>query len=434
MKTGAILICLLALLLLPGMTLDTAAADSFTVEGYYKTFFVGFKMPRYKIGDTPVDEPAIGAVTNRLRLKLKLKPSRDVAVHMAYDFTPTIQSTQLFAGSMFFNAADTSGYRAEDFNPRLYPAPNKSVDGFGVLHNLDRLFVTFKTKLADITIGRQAIGWGAARVINPTDVIAPFAFTDLDTEERRGVAAVRLVLPLGTMSELDVGYVFGNKFKFQNSAFFLRGKLYVLKTDVALLLMGFKENLLLGFDLARSIKGAGFRFEAAYVEPSFFNKDEPSEFWGGSLPVKRDPAYFRASVGMDYNFSTTFYGFFEYHFNSAGRSDVSEYVEVMNTTAFREGADYFLGKHYLNLGVTWQLTPLMPFNGLLIFNVRDGSLNFSPTLEYNIKEDIYLSFGAYIGIGKRPQPGPCNPDIIAGLRSEFGGYSNMVFTSFRIYF
>ncbi len=94
-----------------------------------------------------------------------------------------------------------------------------------------------------------------------------------------------------------------------------------------------------------------------------------------------------------------------------------------------------MAQHYLNLAVTYQVTPLIPFTSLLIFNVSDASLTFSPTIEYNIKEDIYIAAGAYLGVGKQPEVcDVCNPDLSFRFNSEFGSYPNMVFTSFRIYF
>ena len=53
----------------------------------------------------------------------------------------------------------------------------------------------------------QAIAWGSAFVINPTDVIAPYVYNALDQEERYGVDALRVRVPTGALSETDLGYV-----------------------------------------------------------------------------------------------------------------------------------------------------------------------------------------------------------------------------------
>jgi hypothetical protein len=415
MKNKVIYILTTVLLFLSAIHPLCAEKASFT--GYYKLFFTGFKMPGAWLAGERIGEPPIGAVNNRLRLKLTLKPSAKISFQVSYDFSPRIQDPALFQGGLFYSAIDPNTYRVDDFNPRIYPAADKPVRSFGVFHNLDRCMVTIKTPAADIFIGRQPIAWGSARFVNPTDVIAPFTFNELDTEERRGVDAVRVRIPLGMMDELDFGYIPGNKFKFQHSAFFIRGKLYVLKTDLALLLMGFRENLLIGLDVARSIGGAGFWLEAAYVAPGFFEKDDPA--------IPKDPGYLRASIGMDYNFNSKLYGFFEYHLNSAGKTHPADYTEFFLSSAFLEGSAYLMAKHYLNLGVTYQVTPLIPFTGIVFANLNDGSFTLAPSLEYNIAENIYLSAGAYLSIG-RP-PGNL-------LHSEFGAYPHMLYTSFRVYF
>ncbi|MCK4760839.1 MAG: hypothetical protein KAW12_01475 [Candidatus Aminicenantes bacterium] len=408
------------------MTGALQAGDAFSLSGYYKSFFVGFKMPAYSSQGIDLTTPPIGAVNNRLRLKLSYAPSRSFSVKIAYDVSPRIQDALLFSESIFFENLQAGSYRFDDFAARLYPGAGEAVSSLGIFHNLDRCFVTIKTKIADIFIGRQAIAWGSSYVINPTDTIAPFTFNELDTEERRGVDAVRVRIPLGMMDELDIGYIFGENFEFANSAAYLRAKIYLLKTDIALLLMSFRENLLLGFDLSRSIGGAGFRFETAYVKPGYFNSQEKG--------IEKD--YFRASVGLDYNFGGKVYAFIEYHFNSAGKNEPGEYLDFFQTTAFLEGAAYLMGRHYLNAGLTYQLSPLIPFTGMVIYNLSDGSFSISPNLEYNIAENIYISAGAYLGVGRRPGflfPQD-RPQPLTIFNSEFGAYPHMFFAAFRIYF
>lgn len=421
----------LILFFLLGLTGKAAGKDWIDASGYYKFFFTGFSMPVYRLGTEVVREPPIGEVNNRLRLKLSGQPCRGLAFEAAYDFSPRIQDPLLFEGSLFFAALDPAAYRVDDFPGRLYPGQEKPVGSFGIFHNLDRCFFTIKTKLADIFIGRQAIAWGSARFVNPTDVIAPFAFNELDSEERRGVDAVRVRVPLGMMDELDLGYIPGNGWRSKNSAFYLRGKTYLWKTDIAFLLMGFRENLLIGLDLSRSIGGAGAWFEAALVHPDFFH---PGSVAGAGNEGDRR-AYLRASLGMDYNFNGKLHGFLEYHYNGAGKDDPAEYAEVFSSIAFTEGASYLLGMHYLNLGMTCQLTPLIPFTGVAFVNLGDGSLTLAPSLEYNIAENIYLGGGAYIGLGRKPEKAaPGTAAVPTRFRSEFGAYPSVFYTSFRVYF
>jgi hypothetical protein len=422
---------LAAIFFLTVLSLHGLSVDWLKVNGYYKVFFIGIKEPAYQSKDKEWANVPIGAANNRLRLKLSAKPLSWFSLDAAYDFSPRIQDPLFFKESVFVTPSSPLSYRWEDFHTRLYPRAGEQVGSFGVFHNLDRLFLTVNAGAADIFIGRQAIAWGSARVINPTDVVAPYAFNELDTEERQGVDAVRIRVPLGRMDELDTGYIFGRHFQSQLSAFYIRGKIYVLKTDISALLMKFRKNLLMGLDIARAIGGAGFWFEVAYVLPYRFHKDNGTDF----IEKKYRENYFRASIGMDYNFSAKFYGFFEYHFNSAGMRKPGYYSDVFRTIAFQEGAAYLMGQHYLGLGFTYRVNPLIPFNGLVIMNFTDGSFILSPNLEYNIAENIFLAFGAYIGIGKSPWLIDLTPNTkTARYHSEFGAYPDMVYTSFRVYF
>ena len=72
--------------------------------------------------------------------------------------------------------------------------------------------------------------------------------------------------------------------------------------------------------------------------------------------------------------------------------------------------------------------PLITLSGQSLFNLPDRSAFLSVQAEYNIAQDIYLSLGAFAGIGKRPDM------MNMSFNSEFGVYQNMYFTSFRIYF
>jgi hypothetical protein len=396
-----------------------------SITGYYKNFSILFRMPRYRFQEKTFGEPDLGAVNNRLRLTMDFRPWDRVFFLCAYDFSVRIQDPQLFNEKAFLGPLSLPEYRLVDFRDRIYPKLGDPISSFGIFQNLDRFYVTFKTDFADLFVGRQPVAWGSARFINPTDIIAPFAFNELDTEDRRGVDAVRMRIPLGLMDELDLGFIAGKNFKADNNAFFIRGKIYEIQTDISAILLGFRKHLLLGLDIARAIGVAGFWFESAYVIPDFFRE-------------KRDPGeknYFRSSIGIDYNLNSKTYGFFEYHFNSAGESRPEKYLDLLPTPAYQDGSVYLLGKHYLNLGCTYQLTPLLPFTGLVIMNLNDWSVILSPSFEYNIAENIYLAAGAYVGLGKNPQLaiGPLN-SIPFVYESEFGSYPDLIYTSFRIYF
>ncbi|MBD3322207.1 MAG: hypothetical protein GF350_14000, partial [Chitinivibrionales bacterium] len=295
-------------------------AENLSAGGYYKNFFTVIDSPSFK--DFPETGTAlIGAVNNRVRITASFSPVSWFFLETAWDFSPRVQDRSLFAAESFLPDPGGSTYRLADFDERLYPDDEEKIHNVAVYHNLDRLATTFKPSFADVIIGRQPVAWGSARLINPIDIIAPFDFTALDREDRTGVDACRIRIPVGMLSEIDAGYVFGVDAAFGKSAFFLKGALYVMQTDITLLAAGFQENLLVGFDLARAIGGAGAWCEAGYTLAGLLS----------DTPRTGTYDYFRISAGADYNFTRKIYGFAEYHFSSAGKADPEDYISFTIT-------------------------------------------------------------------------------------------------------
>ncbi|MYA99069.1 hypothetical protein F4X90_05225 [Candidatus Poribacteria bacterium] len=388
----------------------TADAE-FRVGGYYKNFSTVFNSPF-------PDAPITGIVVNRLRFNLSYAPADVLSFAFAYDFTPRVQDPLLFSQSPFAVGVASSRYRVADLDSPIYPSEEEPVGSVGIYHNLDRASVQFSTEFADFSIGRDTIAWGSARIINPTDVIAPYTYDQLDTEDRVGVDAIRVRIPVGVMGEVDTGYIFGSRFDFDKSAVFLRTQLNAAETDFSILLLEFQRDLLVGLDVARGIGGAGFWLETAYVLTEPFD-DEPDV--SGN--------YLRTSVGLDYSFGGETYAFIEYHFNGAGAKKPENYLTNLERSAYTRGGVYLLGRHYLAPGFTHQLTPLISLSGQLLFNLSDPSTFVAPQIAYNVAEDIHLSVGGFVSIGKRPRNGESSE-----FQSEFGSYPNLFFSSFRVYF
>ena len=183
----------------------------FQIDGYYKNFSTGLTSPL-------PDEPIIGAVNNRLRLNCTYTSADALSFELSYDFAPRIQDPSLFSEPSIATATDSLSYRVVDLDSAIYPGKDDPGGSFGLFQNLDRAAIAYGADFADITIGRQAIAWGSARVVNSTDVIAPYAYSQLDTEDRIGVDAIRIQIPIGILGEFDAGYVFGENFAFEKSA------------------------------------------------------------------------------------------------------------------------------------------------------------------------------------------------------------------------
>jgi hypothetical protein len=394
-----------------------ACAADWTLNGSYKAFLDW-------IYNADLDGGSSGISDNILRLDAGFHPADQFSAELAYVLYPEIVAPSLGTqGALFLSTS--SEYRVGDPPRRLLPLSKENMDNIGLYQDIDRAVMTLHLPFADVSAGRQAISWGSAHVVNPTDVLVPFRFLSLDTEYRKGVDAVRIRLPLSDMDEISAGYVAGKDFLFDESAFFGRTHLYLLETDLDLTGMIFKKNLLLGWDMARALGGAGVWLETAWVMPEAVQAPDD--------PLRK--SYVRISVGADYNFTADFYGYAEYHFNSAGKNNPRDYLDIIlnpdDHPAYSQGNVYLLGMHYLSLGGTYTKLPLIPISFLLMVNLNDLSADFSVSADYNIKENIYIEGGFFVGLG----PGPSLQDgQPTRYRSEFGAYPDAFYTAVKVYF
>jgi len=398
---------------------ETAPARSdagpFSVTGYFKSFFTVLEPPDVEgLSET---QPTEGAATNNLRIKLAWNAGDKVSLTAAYELVPQLQTSD-FALLFPLPGVNPFTYRFADLDTRLYPRPGKPASGFTLIQNLDRMYLAWSPGFGDLTVGRQPVAFGSAHVINPTDVLAPFTFQTLDKEERTGVDAVRLRIPVGLLGEFDAGYVLGRDLRWDESAVFIRQRLNVEDTDVTGLVMAFRENLLIGLDFSRSVGGASVWLETAWVRPDAFGKGSGTE-------------YLRASAGADYNLADGLYGMAEYHYNGAGSADPADYAELFQQTAYSEGSVYLLGKHYFIPGVNWQITPLLTLNGQALWNLTAASFFIAPSWSYSFANDVTLEGGAFIPAGR-----PSEANLRGGLdtRSEYGLYPAIYYASIKVYY
>lgn len=370
-------------------------------SGYIKNFLI--------LTDNQ-DDASVEALS-RLRLRLDIAATESSSIEFAYELLPRLRESKAALKDSATQAPELLSYRAFDLDEMIYPEDEASGSNFLLAQNLDRLFLTLKTPSYDLYVGRQPVAFGSARVVNPTDIIAPFTYNTIAKEELMGVDAVRIKRPLSEMGELDMGLVLGDDFKPKESAAFLRLKTYQLKTDITLMTVFFRENILAGVDIVRSIGDAGAWLEAAQV------------FANAADDYMPDENYFRLSIGSDYSFTEKSYAYIEYHYNGAGKGRKENYRLSSDETAFTDGAVYLLGRHYLAPGFTYEIMPLLTFSGNALINLNDLSSLVSPILEYSVMQDIYASLGAFIGIGNTSSP-----------ESEFGLYPDVYYTALNIYF
>ena len=384
-----------------GSVATTAIAQT-NISGYLKSYAV----VQDELSNDFIASDEVYQSQNTGRLMVEYF-NQAVVLQLHYEVSPLFVSRSLGADIPTFNVVGDS-YRLTDLSTSLTAdEANKNQ----VYQNLDRLNVQIQLDAGDLTVGRQAISFGASRFINPTDVFLPFDVRTFNTEYRTGVDAVRFQRPWGELGEIDVGVVLGGDANRQTSAAFVQLRNNVNGKDFNVALIEFAEQTLFGAGVQSDLGDLGFWFEAAYVSG--------------------EEDYTRVSTGVDYAFTEHTFGMVEYHFNGAGGDDPKAYLGRFDSVAYQRGGVFLLGQHYLMPSLSIQATPLLSIGLQAIVNLDDQSAYASVVSEYNVAENIYLDLGVYHFVGEnltvdalgRPQ-----------FKSEYGPNPDTLYASIRWYF
>ena len=281
-----------------------------------------------------------------------------------------------------------------------------------VYQNLDRLNLQIRFDSGDLTLGRQAITFGSARFINPSDVLLPFDIRTFNKEYRSGVDAIRYQMPVGNLGEVDTGLVFGQDARSEQSAAYFNLRAHLGTVDIQNLLLRFSRQNLFALGLETNIGDAGFWLESARV-------------WGESN-------YTRSSVGLDYSFGENTFMQAEYHYNSLSSGKSEDYISLLMSQDFRNGGIFLLGRQYLLVSLAQRMSPLWQVSTSLISNLDDDSRYLSFSAEHSLSENLYLSTGVYLYSGKDLAPASAPPYF--SIESEFGSSPNLLFVSLKYYF
>jgi len=279
-----------------------ACALNFDVAGSYKNLFSASNSLQLDL--------------NRFRLQVRPQFSENFSGDIQYDFEAYLGST----------------YAKPNFRTKIY-----------------RGYFTYSFPGADLRVGRQRIPWGVGRVWNPTDPFNPIDFTSLEREERAGVDALSVDLPLGPLAGLNLVLAASR----ESAAFGGRLKTNLAGLDLSLVGAKPGADYLLGFDFAGQLFDGGVRGEAAYTRgrPSFV-------------------------LGYDYTFPNSLYFLTEYYFNG------------------QSGAGYEFA------GLTYDIFSLLKGGAYFLYNMSDGSYFANPFLDYALTENSSWAAGGYLVNGR----------------------------------
>lgn len=292
---------------------------------------------------------------------------------------------------------------------------------FGLTHDIDRLVASIYLDAFDLYVGRQAIRWGVSELFPVADRFAPLSPFELDTIQRRGIDAGRMVaMPLPDW-ELDV--VIADRGEDEPVSFGAKAEYF-------------------GVDFQTYIGGGRFWERVSAMGGVSWLTDEWKFFAEGEALWNLDEEEMdrpRVTAGVQRMAIDGQFGV-EYHYNGFGIGFRDDYLEAMDLRELQRGETYYLGQHYLGMQANHFLEPEFSIGGGAMLNVVDPSVVLFPTARYELTDRISVGAGAYIGLGEQPQvdldalePGGDEEDVVT-FPTEYGANSDLYYLQMTAFF
>jgi len=288
-------------------------------------------------------------------------------------------------------------------------------------YELDRAFAAHNGKSVDVTVGRQAIGWGRGVLFSAVDIFAPFAPLQVDQEWRRGVDAANVDVKLSDTSSAQVVSAFGPNW--DQSALGARLRGYLGSIDAEILVAKRAEDTMYGLTSSAALGNAEVHGEfAVFQTPG----DVPDTGFGGNPSLVP-----KAVLGVSNNFlwGNGLKVAAEYHYSGFGAASPSGMAALLANPAFQKrlirGDTQILGRQALGMQASSQFNTSWSGSLLLLQSLIDPSGVVVPAAVWDLSDSVSLlgtMFQSY-GAGLHRQ----------AFQSQFGYVPTTVILQLRVY-
>ncbi len=333
-----------------------SSARAVELKGYYKNLLTASKT---------AGGEAYTSDLNRLRLELVANPAPGLSVHLAWD--NELVTGDVLSTAAFIAAKDAPEETAADLSATFIDAPDL---WWG--HSVYRAYAKYSRGRVTITAGRQRIALGTGRVWNPTDLINPLTPIDVEGAERQGVDAVRLDVATGPLSAVTVVHSPGRESSGDVS--FARASTNISGYDLSAMAGSFRRDVVVGADFSGYIRDSGFRGEFTYTD---------RDSGGGGFA--------RAVLSFDHTFESSLYVLLEYLYNGGNDPGLSSPLLASGTSEITTR-----NRNFVAIGTGYDITPLVRFDSVIVYDVDGRSVLAAPAITYNIRDDIDLSAGVQV--------------------------------------
>ena len=388
-----------------------AAASPFTVRTSIKATGL---VSRYSFVPELFPEPTTGESMFRVRVEPQLKTRDHIVFTVAYEQRLYFTSGAGRVPAITILPSQTvAPYRVRPLDWSLGAASNRSWR-----HEIDRANAQLHTGRAEVTLGRQAIGWGRGVMFGAVDLFAPFSPLEADREWRRGVDAARSDIRLTDRTSIDLVGAFGPSL--DTSAFAARFRGYAAALDLEVMAGRRARDLFGGVTTSAPVGDAELHGElAAFRVPDDVRAVNRGVVW-------------KAIAGGSYRFpiGSGVLAFVEYHYSGFGAENPEQIPALLATPAFVEryirGDMQILSRHALAMMGSYEPSPEVSWSAQWLHNPRDRSGVVAPNLTYTFSDAVSIAGTVYLPYGRLPEAGR--------LRSEYGATPISGLVQLRLYF
>lgn len=371
-------------------------------RGFINAYASVFDYPRNNIlypNQTPTGVAAIA--------RLMFDATKGEHLSLEFNAYQTYIPTELKGNSALLTSTERSAILDKSFNTKNY-----------VHLAIDRLALRWSDENLNITVGRQAINLATTFYFTPNDFFAPFSAQTFFRVYKPGVDALRVQYGLSELSQLSLisvaGYKADNKSKtgWSNTPDGTRASHLIRwfgvfnEIETTLILGDVRDKNIFG----GAIQGELFDWLGVRIEGHH-----------AVLQQNSNSDYTQISFGFEHQWQNNTELRLEIFHNELGSNTISQYPKILNTTNLQ-----YLARHYSALGGSYQFTPLLIGQAVVISNLVDQSNLISLYATYSLSDESELAINLSLPTGKTP--------VGIKLKSEFGSYPKYLNIEFRSYF
>lgn len=344
----------------------------------------------------------------------------ELHVFGAVSGSPAASLTGLADG---FGAADAGRVGALGWRPYVRGGTSAEVA-------VDRAAVKLFFPFGRVVVGRQPVNLATTYFFTPNDVFQAFSAQTFFRLYKPGVDAARVDVDLGALSQLSLIGVLGYEDEdpedrteppsWDASAALVR--ISTSRFDFEWAALGGKAPF--GWMAGVGVQGELFEWLGVRVEGHVM--------W----PVQEElRTRAELAVGLEHRFESSLHLRLEYFYNGTGASDPDGYAAVLADPLAFVGVPY-LGRHYVALGGTYELTALLTVDGFGLVNLTDRSFQLAAAFAYSLLDDVDLQVvvSVPVGDGITAEVRPDLSGVDYTLGSELGAAPVAVSAELRAFF